>query len=152
MNASLLMIAILFGGVVIEPTVRSVDPIKESEHDVDDLSKPPSIQSIEATFDRIHWNNFVDQVVRANRLRLIANQIDPWVHSTRMDELVEDFESSLMAISFAESLLQAELEAYGSPRGSTFGFQVDLIDRAKRQLDAAEFSLDMLTAMAYTDI
>ena len=108
-----------------------------------------SIESIEAAFEQRRFSQFVDQMVRANQLSIIASRLDPWVYACGFEEMIEEFESARNAIESAESYLRLDFESQGSlSLSARLGYRNDLVESARYELDSAEYSIYLLLAIS----
>lgn len=116
------------------------------------------VKQIEATFDKIRWESFVEEVIRANQLSMLASRIDGWVYASGVEGMIDDFEAARLAIERAESLLRTEMVTKGSRNViARFGDHADcvgsadLICSARSNLDRAEFTIELLMAISMSE-
>lgn len=108
-----------------------------------------SIESIEAAFEERRFVQFVDQMVRANQLSIIANRLDGWVYASGFEEMIEEFEAARNSIQLAESYLRRDFESQGSlSLSASPAYRNDFVESAKYELDSAEYSIHLLLAIS----
>lgn len=129
-----------------------------SRKDVAKKDPGKRVKQIEATFDKIRWECFVEEVIRANQLSMLASRIDGWVYASGVEDMIDDFEAARLAIERAESLLRTEMVTKGSRNViARFGDHADrvgaadLICSARSKLDRAEFTIELLMVISMNE-
>lgn len=111
-----------------------------------------SMQKLEEVFATLHFNRFVDQIIRTNELQTLSNKLEMWAYQTGSLNLVGDLEDARARLERADVLLEAEFRRSGSlSQSAALGYQIDFLDRAEIEINEASFVLDMLVMIALSE-